>query len=476
MMMEQILILLAGYLCLTSFLGIRAQKRSVSTADDYFLARRSISWIQLGLTFFATWFSTLAFLAVAGFNFNRGVSWYFAQGTFWMLAPISAWILGRRIWLLGKQKGYVTPGDLLADSFDSNLMRFIVGALCTLSLVPYILVQLVGIGKVLEASTLGEIPYSLGVLLTAAAIALYTILGGVRAVIWTDMIQGLLFLGVTVLAVYVSAEAAGGLFDGLVSAQQKRPDLFTIDMSNIGEPLTTIIIWAPGFAILPHLWQRNYMAKSEASFAKGILVFGISSFVMLIATMLIGTVAISYVDSISDSDKLIPFLFRDHVPALLPLLVLATFAAGMSTMDSQLLTAASVLLRDVMRPLGLRSYSSSRERLLGRIVVVSLILFLTSLALLPESQGAIFTLASKGTAIALLLLIPLCASFARRGTSSLVGIGTLVSGAIVLGTLELGVFQYSLPFGFGAPVAALLVQLAVYFLLNKLNCHNLTNR
>ena len=204
------------------------------------------------------------------------------------------------------------------------------------------------------------------------------------------------------------------------------------------------------------------MAESEAAFSKSIVIFSLMSFVLLLATMLIGTLAISFMGSLTDSDKLIPILFRDYAPAFLPLLVLATFAAGMSTIDSQLLTASSVIIREVLRPLGLSQISETREKLLGRVVVVLLIVGLSQLALLPESQGAIFTLASKGTALAFLLFVPLVATLTGRGNCPRNGVLTLVAGLLIFTLLELKIVTYTLPLGFGSPIAAFIVQICAF--------------
>ena len=455
------------YLLLTTFLGIRAHFKSKPSADDYFVAERSVSWFHLGLTLFASWFSTLAFIAVAGFNYSRGVEWYFAQGTFWMLAPLAVWILGRRIWLLGKQHGYITPGDLLDDRYNSTLLRRLCGAISIFALLPYIMVQMVGIGKVLEVSTNGAISFPLGVMIAAVATALYTVLGGVRAIIWTDIIQGLLFLGVALLAVAVAANASDGLIAGLQMSQQLRPELFELKPERIGAPLTIILIWTPGMVLLPHLWQRNYMANSETAITKGICAFSLLSFVMLIATMLIGSLAIASVPTLADSDKIVPVLFQQQNPQLLPLLVLATFAAGMSTIDSQLLTASSIVIRDLFPSLRKKTDFKRREKAVGRLVVIVLIVLIAILALLPASQGAIFTMASKGTAASFLLLVPLLGAFARNQRNAPAAAASLLTGVFVLGVFELGLLDLPLPLGFGSPLPAFIAELLVFLAISK---------
>ena len=84
-----ILITLGVYLLLTVGLGLSAKARSANTSEDYFLAKRQVSWVHLGLTIFATWFSTFAFLGAPGFFFSLGVNWFLAMGAFLLIAGAS---------------------------------------------------------------------------------------------------------------------------------------------------------------------------------------------------------------------------------------------------------------------------------------------------------------------------------------------------------------------------------------------------
>ncbi len=437
------------YIFFSIWIGFRASKVGVDSSEDYFLAGRTVSWVHLSLTIFATWFSTFTFLGYPGFFYTRGASWYLTTILYLLSAPFVAWFVGRKLWLLGRKKGYITPADLLADYYRSSGIRTTVAIICILALVPYSLIQFVGIGKVVEASTDGALPYWLGVGLAAFATAVYSTIGGVRAIIWTDILQGSLFFGVILLGAYVVIDSSGGIFHGFSSVLEVKPEIFSVEKGEVGSALTLAFIWTIGFAVLPHIWQRAYMGESAKAVSKSIPLFAILSLVLVTATMLTGVLGVALVSGIEDSDKYIPQLYESYLPWALPLLVLATFAAGMSTIDSQLLCVSSVLVRDIVRPMSGGDLSPSTEKLIGRVVVLTLILVLTILALMPGSQGSIILLASKGATIAVLLFLPLICCLNGFKVSGQAALASLILGGFVLGVLEFKVVEFRMPFDLG---------------------------
>ena len=458
-----IIICLSAYLACGLILGLLAKRKAIHTSDDYFLANRSVSWFHLGLTIFATWFSTFAFLGAPGFFYSQGTKWFMIQGTFLLIAPLLAWFIGRKFWLLSRQHGYITPADLLADLYQSQYVRVLTAIICVLALIPYSLIQFVGVGKVIDSSTSGEVPYWAGVFLAMLVTSFYTFAGGIRAIIWTDILQGTIFLAVIGLGAGAAIYFLGGIGEGFQAAVTHRPEAFELQPDTFGPVVTMIAIWSFGSILLPHLWQRAYMAESGLALSKGIVVFAFLSSVLVFSVMIMGMLGIALVPGLTDSDHFVPTLYRDYLPYALPLIVVATFAAGMSTIDSQLMTAASVVVRDVKMFLGAERFDTARERALGRNVVFTLIVALGLLALSPKCQGAIIPLASKGTGIVLLLLIPVVLPLILGIVARQATIVSLTVGAIALLLLELGILPTF--FGFGPPVVAILIQLVVYISL-----------
>jgi len=143
--------------------------------------------------------------------------------------PFMTWLIGRRVWLLGNLRGYITPGDLFEDRYKSKALKVITAVIGVAALFPYCTIQFVAIGKVLSSVTEGAISYSSAVIFLTLLTAFYTFLGGIRAIILTDMIQGTIFLVVLMLGAYVSLTEAGGLVEGLENAIAARPEAFVFD-------------------------------------------------------------------------------------------------------------------------------------------------------------------------------------------------------------------------------------------------------
>lgn len=456
------------YIVATFIIGLKAHGVKESSAEDYFLCGRGVTWWHLGLTLFATWFSTFAFLGVPGFFYERGIKWFVACATYNIAAAFLAWFIGRKVWLVGKKRGHITPADMLVDFYKSERLRSIVAVVCILALIPYCLIQFVGIGKVVEASTSGEVPYWLGVMVLAVATAFYSVFGGVRAIIWTDALQGIVFLCVILIGGYVAYTFSGGLFEGFEKAVAAKPEVFQIQTSDISSIVTLTFIWSFGFLTLPHIWQRSFMGKSAQDFSKGIIVFLILAISLILATMVTGMLGMSILPGVEDSDKFVPLLFETYAPWALPIIVLATFAAGMSTIDSQLLSASSVVVRDLFNALSKDGLSQEKEEKLGKVIVTTLIFGLAFLALIPEAQGSVILLASKGTLISLLLLIPLLCSLYNFNVS-----GNACMTAILLGGGVLALFETKLvssdllPLGLGSIIYAVGLQIIVMGIAHK---------
>ena len=114
--------LIAAYLGVTLLLGVLANRRLTVDVEDFMLYGRKAGFIVLYLTIVATFHSAFAFLGSAGFFYTHGIG-FWAAGAWTLLAGAITYVLGTRIWALGKAFGYVTPADLLADFYESELVR-----------------------------------------------------------------------------------------------------------------------------------------------------------------------------------------------------------------------------------------------------------------------------------------------------------------------------------------------------------------
>src|SRR5690606_20600853 len=123
------------------------------------------------------------------FFYTHGIG-FWAAGTWTVLTGAITYVLGTRVWALGKRFGYVTPADMLADFYESDAVRVVVALVSVLFTILYIQVQAQGLGYIVNVASGGRVSTELGTLVLLAVAAAYLIAGGLRAVYWTDVLQG----------------------------------------------------------------------------------------------------------------------------------------------------------------------------------------------------------------------------------------------------------------------------------------------
>ena len=183
------------YLLVILALGYRGWQVGTLDVDDWMAAGRGLGIVVLLFTFAASYHSAFAFLGVGGFVYANGIGIFSASTFYLVISGVMLWVVGSRVWLLGKKHGYITPSDLLGDFYESELLDKLISLSLILFTFPYIATQLIGGGIIFETATQGAISFEVGAAIFLAAGVIYVWLGGLRAVAWTDAIQGVFMFG-----------------------------------------------------------------------------------------------------------------------------------------------------------------------------------------------------------------------------------------------------------------------------------------
>jgi SSS family solute:Na+ symporter len=459
-----------GYLLLILAIGYAAFRRNIfGNVDDRYLVGRGLGTFLLVGTLFATWFSTFAFLGGPGTFYLRGVNWLLF-GFFNSLGPVLIMVFGIRMWALGKKYGFVTPSDLLAGYYDnSHRIRRLAAIIAIAVLFPYSAIQLSGIAKAVNGLTVGAIPYSAAILFIAVAVALYSIFGGSRAVVWTDAIQGFIFALLLIVTAALVVSWSGGWTRGWSMALEAQPEKFVFTGDTAGSYFTLMLLWTFGWVLTPHLWQRMYMARSARTLVKSaVLASGLSLWVVTFSGAIIGFISMGLVPDIPagfDSDALVPLLYSASLPAMGVVLVVAVFAAGMSTLDSQVISGSSIFSLDLYREF---QPAADAERLthvgsrFEAIFVVGLVIF----TLLPAGQALLIPLASIGVGMALVFLMPLIGALFWRRATEPAAFWSMAAGWTSMLVLQLGNLTEQLPTTLGPPAWGFFVAAVTFYVVS----------
>ena len=346
--------------------------KSSDSIGGYLVGGRHMSGVIIGVSFFATFASTNSYLGLAGKGYSFGAPWLLFPLMMVAATYLSWRLVAPELRRFTAMTDTVTVPEFLGARFSSQSVRVITGLIIALASMLYLIAIFKGAGNLFQVF-LG-IPYEAAVGLMLVVVLVYTSIGGFVSVVRTDVIQGVfMLLGSMALFGFVTNHIGGPgrMFD--LMAIPAKEHLFSW---NAGAPILVVlgIALAGSMKLLidPRQISRFYGLRDSASVSQGI-GFAIGGLLIIQFCLFpIGLYAHFLIDDIADTDLIVPMLIQN--PQIFPLLiadflVVAILSAAMSSMDSVLLVAGSVTMRDVI---GVAvPMSEERQTLYTRIGVIA---------------------------------------------------------------------------------------------------------
>ena len=424
------------YLLITAGVAYAAQQQGEETLEDYFVGGRNTGTLALIGTIVATKVNGLALTTAPALIYEGGI--LFLQ-TFIALG-ISCFLLlhyGPRVWQRCKDKQLITQAELFDDHYRSPLIYGLTVFLGITSSFPFVVVQFSAIAKVFSAATGYAVTYEQAILILAFSTGLYVFLGGARAVIWTDVFQGLLLFLLILVTAGLFIHWAGGL--GLTTLQTLIPEKLVFNPTNTPVFLDQVLSWSFAFFLWHQVFHRAMMGRSSQVIRQAAWGHFALGFLVKTALLIIGiTATAALYGQITDSDRLVAAMYHQHFPLGGILVVVAVFACGMSTIDSILLSLASIFTRDLAEKFLPNTRSETSRYHLAQAISLVILALSTLLALSQQAQGQLAPLVTLGATLATLLLWPLLGMFTwtratRPGVISAMGLGLCTLIILTLG-------------------------------------------
>ncbi len=371
--------LIFAYLLFTVVVGATANRQLSVSLEDFLLYGRKTGFVVLYLTVVATFHSAFAFLGSGGFFLTHGVGFWVA-GAWTVLVGAITYVLGSRIWALGTKFAYFTPADMLADFYESESVRIVVALISVAFTILYIQVQSRGLGYILSVASGDRISFELGTLILLVIAAGYLIAGGLRAVYWTDVLQGAwMYIAVWAGSLVLTYELFGGPLELWQRVAVERPELLTLPgpegFFTPGMWIGFTVLFSFGIVFQPHLMIRYYTAASANTIKWLGATTPIFLMTLYIPATLVGLGGALTIPDIEIADRIFPELLFRYAPAWLTGIILAgATAAAMSTLDSILHANMTVLTRDIYQRYFAPDESQGHYILVGRVFVVALLI------------------------------------------------------------------------------------------------------
>lgn len=397
--------MLVTYFLVVLLIGFIARTHWRSSPENYFLADRKLgTWVLLG-TMVATNFSAFTVFGTSGAGYRDGYAFFPIMGFGTGFMALTFWILGRKIWLVGRAHGVVTPPEMIRAVYGSPLLSFIFAVVMIVFTVPYLALQPMAAGYALEE--LVGIPYLNGCLLVTGVIVLYTLRGGLRAVAWTDLFQGALMAVLLAISLILVAQYHGGFTIANQKVMATNPELFSrpggLGRYTLAMWFSYIMLWFFCDPMFPQLFQRFFTAQSDKTISRMMLFYPSVCTVVFFMPVAVGVLGhLSFPHLVGkQADRILPMVVTLVSGDIMSALIIACgLAALMSTMDSQLLTLSSIFTRDIV-PLVAGKHMKGYA--MGRVFVI--FLSLAGLALAYKPPATILQIATQ-TFTGLAVLFP----------------------------------------------------------------------
>jgi len=420
------------YLLSILLFGIYMHRRNRS-ADDYFLAGRSMGWLPIGLSVMATAFSSINYMALPSEVFSNGLYVTIALPVLFIVGfPIT------RFFMPFYHKLQVTTAyEFLEQQFD-NRVRLLASGMFIVWRMTWIAVALYASGRLLQVTTGLSLPTV--IILSGVIATTYTVFGGIRAVMWTDVVQFTILFGSIIASLFAAHTVIDGGFTTIFSHAADNgllkpfhpfdPEFFSVD------PTIRISFWSGLIGVTVAFLarygadqvvvQRYFTAKSLRDAQRGYWLNAAAAFISLLLLALFGMAIYAHAIETSPNliSKLPPLKHMGNLIQQLPLGICGLIVAGlmsatMSSVDSGINACTTAWETDFQRTLFADKALSSKQRMtltaiLGVIATAAALSFIVILG----PNKSLFIMINKlinGLGTPLLSLI-VCGMFSRHFT------------------------------------------------------------
>jgi len=436
------LVIVIAYLLGIMIFGYRLGK-FIKSDQDYFLGGRKLPWWAIGMSMVVSDIGALELVGLAGASYMYGI----AVANFDWIGCIPAMIVGAFVFIpyYWRSKVYTIPEflGLRYNQFVRVLVALIWGIFMAFML---------GIFFYTAAKTMNILigwPVYLSIFVVAAVVGVYTLFGGLRAVVYTDVIQCIVLFAGSIIILIIALVKVGGwgeLVHTVTSMGEQYQHHFDL-MVPVDTPTPygwAGILFGLAFVLSPAYWlgnqaivQRNMGARSEYEAKKSVLWGAFLKLFIPIILVGPGLAGIALHPGLENGDDIYPVLVHDLLPVGLKGLIFAAFlAALMSSVDSYLNSAATLWTKDIYQKFFRPGQSDRHYMIVGRIFTGCFVLFGIVLAPLTERFPSIFgymqTMLSifQGPLLAVIVLGLLWRRTTGKGAVAGIILGVLTSGTL----------------------------------------------
>jgi len=434
--------IIIGYLIVLLALGFASNRVFRGTSLDFFLASRGVGPFMLLMSLFGTTMTAFAMVGSSGEASQRGIGVYgLMASSSGIIHALCFFLVGMKLWSLGKRYGYLTQIEFFRDRFESEGLGLLLFPVLVLMLVPYLISGVLGLGACISGVTQGAFPdtfpttngavpawISEGIIV--GVVLVYVFIGGVRGTMWVNLFQNILFMTLGIVTMFVIADRLGGWSGATQMVRENRPSLLKRTFDPVDQPkieaahhryevrlekwkenkagpkpkapvkpgigqleFLTYLLIPFSVATFPHLFQYYLTAKSAKSFKLSVVGHPICILLTWLPCVVLGVWATSAVldgkpvlPPDADPNKVLAMAVKNLTGPILGGFMAASVLAT-NSLDAQFLVLGNMFTNDIVAHyLGKDRFTDRQLLTLGRLFVVGIVI-VTYVISLSEPRG-----------------------------------------------------------------------------------------
>ncbi|MCD8233780.1 MAG: sodium/pantothenate symporter [Cloacibacillus porcorum] len=318
--------------------------------EEYFIGSRSMGGFVLAMAIITTYTSASSFVGGPGVAYNVGLGWILLSMIQVPTAFLTLGVLGKRFALIARRTNAVTITDFIRARYGSDLVVILASLSLLVFFMASMLAQFIGGARLFESVT--GYSYQTGLLIFGLTVVIYTTVGGFRAVVLTDTIQGVMMLFASLAILYAVITAGGGVESIMQTLYSIDPQLLTPTGGGNAIPkpfiLSFWVLVGIGILGLPQTTQKCLGYKDSRSMHNAMIIGTFVVGFTMLAMHLVGAMGRAVIPDITVGDLAVPTLtVRLMSPFWAGIFIAGPLAAIMSTVDSMLIMCSAAIVKDL---------------------------------------------------------------------------------------------------------------------------------
>jgi solute:Na+ symporter, SSS family len=381
------LFVILAFIVISALVGVAGRGRGTMDLERWSVGGRRFGVVLVWLLMAGEIYTTFTFLGASGWAYSRGAPSFYiiAYGT---LAYIISFFLLPPVWRIAKQHGLHTQPDFFLARYHSPALAGLVALVGVLSIVPYLQLQLAGLGMIVELASGGAIPSSTAIVLAFALTSVFVYTSGLTGIAWVAIIKDVaMVVAVAIVGIGLPTMYFGGIGPMFTELARQHPAHLALPGStphfDVLWVASTVVMTGMGFYCWPHMFASTYSARDERTIRRNAIIMPLYQLPVLLV-FFVGFTALLVMPGLKQPDSALLALVTKSYPAWF-----AGFVGGAGAVTAMvpagmlLLGSATLIAKNIYQPLtgGSASPASlmrvSRVSMLG-VAALALVLALWS--------------------------------------------------------------------------------------------------